>query len=95
MKFSIVLSLFFVIIPNGCEDSLSPNTNITIEDAKEYSLTQLKKSLNTIQPGSYPIRTKGIGECELTSSPVWASGFFPAVYGTDNLGRLLFFRSYE
>lgn len=77
MKFSIIISLFFLIILNGCENSLSPSGAVTIKEATDYSLSQLKKSLNTIQPGSYPIRTKGIGEWELTSSSDWTSGFYP------------------
>lgn len=47
------------------------------QEVIDYTLSQLSKSIEEVSLGSYPIRTKGIGEWELTEPSAWTSGFFP------------------
>lgn len=74
----IFFTTFLVIGFISCDNSLSPLTNkTTIQDALDYSLFKLRNSLSEIPVDNYPIRTKGLGEWELSSPAEWTSGFFP------------------
>jgi unsaturated chondroitin disaccharide hydrolase len=62
----------------SCDNCVSPVANeVTIQEAIDYSLDKLSRSLLEVPINNYPIRTKGIGEWEVTSPSEWTSGFFP------------------
>lgn len=74
----LILFVFFSLFFSGCSNSLTPpNDTQSIRKAEAYSLSQLKKSLNSIQLYNYPIRTNGVGDWEATAPSGWTSGFFP------------------
>lgn len=73
-----IFFVFFSVLFNGCKNPLiPPDNNLSTEKVEAYSLSQLKKSLNSIQLYNYPIRTKGMGEWETTPPSGWTSGFYP------------------
>ena len=52
-------------------------TDNPVRKARSFALSQLKKSLNEIPAGRFPIRTEGSGAWELTPPTTWTSGFYP------------------
>jgi hypothetical protein len=49
----------------------------TIEQAIDYSISQLQKSISNIPNNNYPFRTDANGEWILTPPSEWTSGFYP------------------
>jgi hypothetical protein len=47
----------------------------TIEQAIDYSISQLQKSISNIPNNNYPFRTDANGEWILTPPSEWTSGF--------------------
>jgi hypothetical protein len=45
--------------------------------AASFALSQLRRNLDLIPPGRFPIRTKGQAAWELTPPSTWTSGFYP------------------
>lgn len=43
----------------------------------DYCISKLKQEITEIPEGKYPLRTKGLGEWELTEPWYWTSGFYP------------------
>ena len=77
LKPLILINAVLVLTSNCCDNSVSPSTDkVTIQDAINYSLVKLSNSISEIPINNYPIRTKGVGEWELTSPAEWTSGFF-------------------
>ena len=78
VKFLIFIVGVSLLGFSSCDNCVSPVANeVTIQEAIDYSLVKLRNSLSEIPLNNYPIRTKGIGEWELTSPAEWTSGFFP------------------
>jgi len=46
-------------------------------DALSFALSRLRKSLDEIPQGQFPIRIKGQAAWELTPPSAWTSGFYP------------------
>ncbi|MGD8782518.1 MAG: glycoside hydrolase family 88 protein [Ignavibacteria bacterium] len=78
-KISTTLSLIALIITGlSCESGYITKKNTgAVKEAQEYALSQLRESLDEIPLGKFPIRTKGLGEWELTNPDAWTSGFYP------------------
>lgn len=78
IRLLILFTTFILIGIISCDNSLCPSdSEITIQNALDYSLFKLRNSLSEIPIDNYPIRTKGLGEWELTSPSEWTSGFYP------------------
>lgn len=63
-------------------------SQITTEEFKSavnFCTSKLIEGINSIPANNYPIRTKGIGEWELTNSSAWTSGFYPGCLWLANI----------
>lgn len=80
-KYRIIVFLIFILfllLNISCYHSaVHKDTTLLVEKAQMHALAQLKKSLNEVPVGQYPIRTLGEGQWELTEPSRWTSGFYP------------------
>lgn len=74
----IYLILTFLINLISCHSATLNKENVLpVQKAQQYALSQLRKSLDEIPLGQFPIRTEGLGRWELTSPGAWTAGFYP------------------
>ena len=73
----LILTSFVISLISCHTKPLNKKDNLSVEKARQYALAKLRKSLNEIPLGQFPIRTEGLGRWELTSPRSWTSGFYP------------------
>jgi unsaturated chondroitin disaccharide hydrolase len=73
----VILALFFIIHIDCHPSAMNKKKCLPLQEAQQSALYRLRKSLNEVPLGKFPIRTKGLGPWELTPPSTWTSGFYP------------------
>jgi len=73
-----MLAAIFICASLACHaPELRTDRKSSCRAALSFALSRLRKSLDEIPPGRFPIRTMGQAAWELTPPSTWTSGFYP------------------